>query len=141
MTAPPVILIYDLEDATAAARAAVAARVAVTLRTAPGAASHAGVGWFRALTEAVRADVPEATPENVALVLDCADAAGRAMEAIREGVEAIRFTGAPEVAAKIAAMCVDAGIGFDDGATSGAERIVDLRDADDAEAAVRGFLT
>jgi hypothetical protein len=75
---PPAVVVHGLEDACAA----LAPGLPVTLLSAPGAALFAGAGWWRALVAAARAAHP-ATP--CADVLDCADAPGRAMEAIRAG--------------------------------------------------------
>jgi hypothetical protein len=64
----------------AQARAALAPGLPVTLLSAPGAALFAGVGWWRALIEAA-AEHGAAPPD----ILDCADAPGRALEALRHG--------------------------------------------------------
>jgi hypothetical protein len=49
----------------------------VTLLSGPGAAIYAGCGWWRALMALGAGNNPD--------ILDCADAAGRAMEALRAG--------------------------------------------------------
>jgi len=87
---PPAIVFHDLADAKAALAAAAALGKPVTLLSAPGAASYAGPGWFRAVVEQARATHPDA--EAVA-VLDCGDRPGHALAALREGVTAIRFSG------------------------------------------------
>ena len=58
-------------------RAATAPGRPVTLLSGPGAAIYAGCGWWRALMALGAGDNPD--------ILDCADAAGRAMEALRAG--------------------------------------------------------
>jgi hypothetical protein len=75
MVLPPAVVIHGL----AQARAALAPGLPVTLLSAPGAGLYAGVGWWRALVAAAGAgaDAPD--------VLDCADAPGRALEALRGG--------------------------------------------------------
>jgi hypothetical protein len=75
---PPAIVVHGLADAVAA----LAPGLPVTLLSAPAAGIYAGAGWWRALVEAARATHP-ATP--CADVLDCADAPGMAMAAIRAG--------------------------------------------------------
>ena len=70
MKLPPAVVVHGL----AQARLAVAAGP-VTLLSARGAAIYAGCGWWRALVEASGATTPD--------ILDCADAPGRAMEALR----------------------------------------------------------
>lgn len=66
----------------AEARAALAPGRPVTLLSAPGAALFAGCGWWRALVAAARAEHPSAV---MADILDCADAPGRALAALRAG--------------------------------------------------------
>jgi hypothetical protein len=76
MKLPPAVVVHGL----AQARLAVAAG-RVTLLSAPGAALYAGCGWWRALVAASGTTGPD--------VLDCADAPGRAMEALRAGCRLI----------------------------------------------------
>ena len=78
MELPPAVVVHGLPDALAALRQG----RPVTLLSAPGAASFAGVLWWRALVEAARRAGPDAGMTDV---LDCADAPGRAMAALREG--------------------------------------------------------
>ena len=68
----PAIVVHDLAQATAALRAAAAAGVPVTLWSAPGAASYAGLGFLRAVFEKAGEAVPEAEHDAV---IDCARAA------------------------------------------------------------------
>jgi hypothetical protein len=56
------------------------------LLSPPAAASFGGVGWWRALADAARDRFPGTI---LADVLDCADAAGLAMGAIRMGQKAL----------------------------------------------------
>ena len=70
----------------------------MTLLSAQGAAAYVGAGWFQALTEEAAAQFPDA---QITLVLDCADAAGDALAALREGVQVIRFSGGRNVNDKI----------------------------------------
>jgi hypothetical protein len=58
----------------------------VLLVSAPGAALYAGAGWWRAVVDAARRRHPD-TP--CADLLDCADAPGRAMAALRAGCKAL----------------------------------------------------
>lgn len=71
MTLPPAIAVHG----AAHVQAALAPGRPVLLLSAPGAACYAGAGWWRALVNG--AGVPDA--------LDCADAAGRALEALAAG--------------------------------------------------------
>lgn len=73
MRLPPCIVIHGL----AHARLALAPGRPVTLLSAPGAALYAGSGWWRAIIRAAGTDAPD--------ILDCADAPGRALEALSIG--------------------------------------------------------
>jgi hypothetical protein len=74
----PAVVVHGLPDA----RAALAAGHAVTLLSAPGAALFAGCGWWRALIDHARREYPAATLDDI---LDCADASGLALGALRIG--------------------------------------------------------
>lgn len=77
MSLPPAVVIHGLPDARTALRPG----RPVTLLSGPGAASYAGCGWWRALVTRALAEAGRSAPD----VLDCADAAGRAVEALRAG--------------------------------------------------------
>jgi hypothetical protein len=126
---PPAIIVHSLAQARAAAREAAASGAAVELWSAAGAGGYAGVGWFAALSLAVRRAEPDA---RLTFVLDCADEAGTAMGALRRGQRHLRFTGPPAVAAKLADM----------GAVlcSGNATFLDLGGLADPAAACRKFL-
>ncbi len=76
---PPAVVVHGLADARAALRPG----RPVLLLSAPGAASYAGCDWWRALIDRAVAEAGAAceAPD----VLDCADAPGRAVEALRAG--------------------------------------------------------
>ena len=74
----PAVVVHDL----AQANAALAAGLALTMLSAPGAGCFAGAGWWRALVAQARATHPDTPCQDV---LDCADAPGHAMAAIRLG--------------------------------------------------------
>ncbi|HEY0205407.1 MAG TPA: hypothetical protein VGC15_14780 [Acetobacteraceae bacterium] len=75
MTLPPAVIIHGLPHALSV----LAAARPVTLLSAPGAACYAGCGWWRAVVTAALAAHPGAVAPDV---LDCADAPGRALEAL-----------------------------------------------------------
>jgi len=75
---PPAVVVHGLADACAA----LAHGLPVTLLSGPGAGVYAGVLWWRGVIALARAAHP-ATP--CVDILDCADAPGRAMAAIRAG--------------------------------------------------------
>ena len=79
MALPPAIVIHGLSDA----QLALAPGRPVTLLSAPGAAGFAGCGWWRAVI--ARADAGPDVPD----VLDCADAPGRALEALSVGCKCL----------------------------------------------------
>ena len=78
MTLAPAVIIHGLADA----RIALAPGWPVTLLSAPGAASYAGCGWWRAVVAAALAEHPGVSAPDM---LDCADAPGRALEALGIG--------------------------------------------------------
>jgi hypothetical protein len=59
---------------------------AVTLLSAPGAAGYAGCLWWRELVRAARAGFPDTPTDDI---LDCGDAPGAAMAALRIGLPAL----------------------------------------------------
>jgi len=79
MTLHPAVIVHGLGDA----RTALAPGLPVTLLSAPGAALYAGCGWWQAVLAAARQAFPATDAENL---LDCADAPGRALEALRSGL-------------------------------------------------------
>lgn len=97
-------------EAVAAARAAAAQGIAMTITSPPGAALFAGPIWFQALTRAARAAVG-ANP-LVTFVLDCADSPGAVLAAIRARVEAVSFAGEGPARVRLAAIAKRAGVGF-----------------------------
>ena len=74
----PAIVVHGADDV----RTALAAGLPVTLLSGPGAALYAGCAWWRELVLLAQREFPSA---EIADALDCADAAGRALEAIRIG--------------------------------------------------------
>jgi len=99
MTLPPAVVIHGLPHARLALRGG----RPVTLLSAPGAASYAGCGWWRAVITAAWAEFPAMRPPDV---LDCADAPGRALEALSLGCGVIVLWPVPafaDIAARAAA--------------------------------------
>jgi hypothetical protein len=78
MNSPPAVIVHGLGHAHAALRPG----LPVTLLSAPGAALYAGEAWWRALMVAAREAHPTVPFDDI---LDCADAPGRAMAALRIG--------------------------------------------------------
>ena len=88
-----------------ALRAAKETGCEVLLISAPGAAAYLGGAVFRELLEEAHAAEPEAKFQGI---LDCADDAGIAMNAVRQGVKQIAFHATPEINKKIDAICKQA---------------------------------
>lgn len=74
------VIIHSLTHARAALAIAADLGLPLTLSSAPGAAGYAGVAWFGELIAATCAEHPRVV---VTAVLDCGDAPGRVMEAVR----------------------------------------------------------
>jgi hypothetical protein len=95
MKLPPAVIVHGLAQAQLAVAAG-----PVTLLSAPGAALYAGCGWWRAVVAASGTAGPD--------ILDCADAPGRAMEALRAGCRIVildpAVPAAPLVAARAAVI-------------------------------------
>lgn len=97
--APPAsVVIHDLDQARRALAAARRTGCPVHLVSAPGAGAYLGPALFKQIIDQARAAEPAA---RVTACLDCANEPGTAMDALRQGVDAISLTAAPEVLAKI----------------------------------------
>jgi hypothetical protein len=79
MIVHPAVIVHGLADA----RAALAPGLPVTLLSAPGAAGFAGCIWWQQLVTTASRQHPGTQAMDI---LDCADASGLAMGALREGV-------------------------------------------------------
>jgi hypothetical protein len=84
MAAGPAVIVNGRDDAIAALRAARGAPI--TLLSAPGSALFAGCLWWREIVREARDAVPDA---NATDILDCADASGLAVSALRLGQQAV----------------------------------------------------
>jgi hypothetical protein len=115
MNFPPAVVVHGLRHA----RAALAPGLPVTLLSARGAAIYAGCGWWHAMMQVVGAEID---------ILDCADAPGYAMAALRLGQRRIILDAGPAFAAVSAAAATLGAIVLDtrpaalDLADRGAER-------------------
>jgi hypothetical protein len=76
MKLPPAVMVHGLEQA----RAALAPGLPVLLLSGPGAGVYGGVGWWQAVIALAAGGAPP--PPHM---LDCGEATGRALEAIRAG--------------------------------------------------------
>jgi hypothetical protein len=96
------VIVHDLEQARAALGAAGELGVAIELRSAPGAAGYAGVGYLRALGELAGQE----------LLIDGGDDAGLVMAALRTGCRKLAFSGPAELAMRLADMAAQLGAEF-----------------------------
>lgn len=78
MSLPRAVIVHGLEDA----RTVLALGAPVTLLSAPGAAAYAGCGWWRALVAQARNGFPDVAFSDL---LDCGEASGQALAALRIG--------------------------------------------------------
>lgn len=79
MIVHPAVIVHGLADA----RTAMASGLPVTLLSAPGAADFAGCLWWREVVASAKEENPETESIDI---LDCADASGLAIGAVRSGV-------------------------------------------------------
>jgi len=106
MTDAPAITVQDWAQTRAALQAARSQGRAVFLCSPKGASSWLGAGYWAALQARARAEFPDV---EFTLALDCGDAAGDAMAALRAGVAVVIFHGAPAVFAKLQDMAAQRG--------------------------------
>lgn len=125
------VRIHSLDHARAALSAAAGAPV--VLESPPAAAGNLGVGWWREVLRLTAAEFP-GTPFEA--VLDCGDAPGHALAAIRAGVPAIRLDAEEPVRARVAAIAAQADTIL---CGTAGEDLVDLLAERDPEAACRAI--
>jgi hypothetical protein len=95
----PQVVVHHLEQARGALAAAAEMGCAIRLRSAPGAAAYAGVGYLEALGKAVGHEI----------LIDCGDDPGIAMAALRAGCRRLAFSGAAATARRLGEMAEQAG--------------------------------
>lgn len=102
----PVVVVHDA--AGAAAALALAGPRGVLLLSAPGAAAGLGPAWFLGMV--ARAAAGQAlTPGPVEAALDCGDAPGHALAALRAGARLLVLDGACPAHAAVAAAAAERG--------------------------------
>jgi hypothetical protein len=122
------VVVHDLEQARAALAAAAELGCAIGLRSAPGAAGYAGVGYLKALGELVGHE----------LLIDCDDDAGLVMAALRTGCRRLSFSGGADAARRLRDMAEQAGAILVH--ETAAPEVLDLAREDDAAGACRAWL-
>ena len=133
-TAERFIIVHSLGDARAALEAAASLSVRVTLASAPGAGIYAGPGWFKAVIEAAAASFPGV---EFSSVIDCGDAAGMVLAALRQGLPRVRFTGPAATTERLGDIAGQCNAKIEQGPL---EPVLDLLDRHDAVALCRAFL-
>jgi hypothetical protein len=99
MSLPPAVTVHGLDGARAAVAAA--GPRGVLLLSARGAGGFAGAGWFLAIVAAAGPGMPAA--------IDCADAPGAALEALRAGARIVVLDRACPAFPAVAAAAAEAG--------------------------------
>ena len=127
------IVIHSLDHALAAAAAAEALAVPLTIISSAGAAGYLGAPVFKAIIAETRRAHPAV---DLTAILDCGDAPGDALNAIRHGTPVIRIALPAAMRRKIEDIARQSGISVD----RDPRDVLDLLDRDDIEAACRAWL-
>ena len=101
---PPAVTVHAAAEAALALR--LAGKQGVLLLSAPGAVGFLGPDWFLALVGAAAAAVPGVMHKPV---LDCADAPGQALAALRAGLREVVLDSACPAFAQVAAAAAELG--------------------------------
>jgi len=96
----PAVVVHSLADA----RVALEPGLPVTLLSGEAAALYAGCGWWRALTTAARAEFPHVPTADF---LDCGDASGQALAAVRIGLRHLILVSDAPGRHRVAAIIAD----------------------------------
>ena len=126
-------MVHGLDDAKRAGAIARELGVPITLFSAPDAAASIGPAWFRDIVRDVERLYPGLDAEAV---LDCGDAAGHALAALRTGVKFIRFSGNTAAKKKLEDIAGSYGARL----VKRPAHILDPRREPDADAALRRWL-
>lgn len=128
------IVVHSLGQARAALVAAASLKRKVVLASGPGAGAYAGPAWFKSLVEQAKSACPGAEAEAA---LDCGEAAGAALAALRMGFKRVGFSGNAQARADLEDMARALGAAIETGSDDSA---LDLRDQKNAEASCRAYL-
>ena len=88
MKLSPAVIVHGLGMAQLALETARVCERPITLLSSHGAGAYAGVGWWRAMVQQAGADAD---------ILDCGEAPGRALEALRAGQKLIVLRADPRI--------------------------------------------
>ncbi len=134
----PAIVVYSLRDArgAAAATAAAALDLPVSLRVPADIAAGLGADVIGSLFASLRAEFPQA---RVIAAVDCADAPGLALALLRRGIDRVRVEGPDEMRRRLADIAAQSGAALNDEAGVTSEAL-DLLTVDDPQAACEAWL-
>jgi len=102
----PAFIVDDLEQARAAAAAAVELETAILLLTRADSAAALGLHWSQELANRLRREYSQA---DLLVAFDCGDRGALAHEALRAGAEAICFTGPENETRALAEIAASSG--------------------------------
>ena len=95
------MIVRGIEEARLVCQAAHERNVSVTLWSPPFGAAQMGPLWFQRMGGLIAEEFPDLA---VDMILDCGDAPGHALAALRQGIGAIALTARPAVRLKIEAL-------------------------------------
>ncbi|MGZ8996071.1 MAG: hypothetical protein ACXW3P_06205 [Rhodospirillales bacterium] len=134
----PVIVIYSLADALAAAVAADALDLPVILRVPAEVAAGLGADVIGNLFALARSELPHA---KLTAAVDCADAPGLALAMLRRGIDRVRVHGSQEMLRRIADIAAQTGAAAAlDGSDDDAAPTLDLLAVDSPRTACAAWL-
>ena len=100
------VRVHGIDEARAACDAAKIAGVPIALWSPPFGAARMGPLWFQQMIALIGEEFPDVP---VDAVLDCGDAPGHALAALRQGVPLIALTARPAIRRKIEAIAAAGG--------------------------------
>ncbi len=101
------VIVHSLPQALAAVTVAAELGRPILLWSPPWGAQSLGIGYFLAMVAAARRAVPAAEADGV---IDCGDAPGLALAAMRAGARAVRVTAPADALAGLADIAEQAGV-------------------------------
>ncbi|HJO69515.1 MAG TPA: hypothetical protein QF804_07520 [Rhodospirillales bacterium] len=132
--AKPSVVVHSGAHAKLALSVAAELGVPVIIESPAGAGRYLGAKVFKQMLAEAAREFPQA---RYSAVLDCGDSAGTAMNALRNGVGAIRIHARDDVLARLADIAAALGARI----VTGAVDALDLARIDDPHAACRAWLT
>lgn len=100
------VCVRGIDDARLACESARATGAALVLWSLPFGAAQMGPLWFQQTIALIEEEFPDISVEAV---LDCGDAPGHALAALRQGVKVIALTAKPSIRQKIEAIAAKSG--------------------------------